>query len=218
MALLTLHNFNSYTMLFNHEELAKPIAMVNDIILKIMKSRNSVFIYKSFFLFDNATFVHSVNVSLLTLLMAREMGYKEKSLKEIAWGAFLHDLGKLMVPECILNKPGKLTKNEYELIKKHPEYGMKLIEPLGLSVNICMAIAQHHERWEGTGYPLGLKGKEIHPLAQIVAVADTFDALISDRPYRKGMPVEKAIEIVRAGKGTDFSPKVVDQLLKLLAM
>lgn len=218
VALLTLHNFNSYTMLFRHEELIKPIALVNDMILKIMKSTNSLIICKRFCLFDNATFVHSVNVSLLTILIAREMGYKEKCVREIAWGAFLHDFGKLMVPDSILNKPGKLTKNEYDLIKKHPEYGMKLIEPLRLSVNIRMAIAQHHERWDGTGYPLGLKGEEIHPHAQIVAVADTFDALISDRPYRKGMALDQAIEIIEEGKGKDFSPKIAEHLLKLLAL
>lgn len=218
MALLTLLNFSSYKTIFNQEKLIKPIVIVNDVVSRIRKYPNFIFLFKRLCKYDDITFIHSVNVSFLTVLIAQEMGYGEKCLKEIAWGAFLHDLGKLNVPKNILNKPGKLTDDEYRLIKKHPEYGMELIEPFNFFVNIQMAVVQHHERWGGIGYPLGLREEEIHPYAQIVAVADVFDALISDRPYRKGMEVYQAAEIIKLGKGKDFSPRVVDHLLKLLVM
>lgn len=205
-------------MFFSQEKLSMPIALVNEMILKIIKSPNLIFLYERFRKYDHITFVHSLNVSLLSILLAQDMEYQGKFLSEIAWGALLHDLGKLNVPKSILNKPERLSLEEYNLIKKHPEYGMELVEPFDLSVNIQMVIAQHHERWGGTGYPLGLKAQEIHPHAQIVAVADTFDALISDRPYRNGIEFDQAIEIIKAGKRKNFSPRVVDHLLKLLVL
>lgn len=212
---VSLINLNFNITISWHEELLNAIALVNDMILEIKRPFRSELPCNRFRIYDKETFIHSANVSLLTILIARKMGYQGQSLREIARGALLHDLGKLRVPKRILNKPGKLTEEEYNWVKKHPLYGMELIRAFHLPKTIQQSILQHHERWNGTGYPLGLKADQIHPNAQIVAVADVLAALTADRPYRKGMGAKRAVEIIEDGKGKDFSPIVVDQVLKV---
>ncbi|WP_425807137.1 HD-GYP domain-containing protein [Desulfitobacterium sp. Sab5] len=212
---IIIHNLNFNPMLLWHEKLINAVTIVNGIISEIKKPQKARLPWYRFWIYDQETLIHSANVSLLTILIAREMGYQGKNLEEVALGALLHDLGKLEVPKSILNKPGKLTEDEYEVIKKHPQYGMELIKPFCLSKMIQQPIIQHHERWNGKGYPHGLKKEEIHPNAQIVAVADVLAALIEDRSYRQGMGVMGAMEIIAAGKAKEFSPIIVDQLLKV---
>lgn len=216
MAEIGIQNLNFNTMFLWHEELINAITIVNNMMLEIKKPEKVNLPLSKFHIYDRETFMHSANVSLLTILIARKIGYQGNHLGEIARGAFLHDIGKLKVPKHILNKPGRLTENEYERIKKHPELGMKLVKPFCLPEATLKPIIQHHERWNGTGYPLGLKEGEIHPNAQIVAVADVFAALIADRSYRQALGIKRAIEIIIEGKGKDFSPIIVDGLLKVV--
>ena len=124
-----------------------------------------------------------------------------------------HDIGKIEIPDFILNKPSKLTAEEFEVIKRHPEAGEEILKNVRFLQEVAQIVKQHQERWDGKGYPLGLKGEGIHLYARIVALADAFDAMTSDRVYRKAMSLEEAIEEIRRNKGTQFDPMVVDAFL-----
>jgi HD-GYP domain-containing protein (c-di-GMP phosphodiesterase class II) len=129
----------------------------------------------------------------------------------------LHDIGKVGIPSKILDKRSKLTKEEYKLIKSHPLSGAKIIEPVTTFKEIKPIIAQHHERYDGKGYPEGLIGETIHLGARILAVADVYDALGSDRPYRNGLTIDTLVGFMKNEFGKSFDPKVVKALLKILA-
>ena len=160
--------------------------------------------------YDNFTYIHSINVALLAVVIGMHMGYAQEALHNLALGALLHDWGKLSVPSEILNKPSGLTLYEFDLIKQHPICGERMLL-LGskLPAEVVKAVRQHHERWDGQGYPDGLKGEGIHRNAQIVALADVFDALTEDRPYRRALPPYHALEMIFSGINKNFSPDVV---------
>ena len=128
----------------------------------------------------------------------------------------LHDLGKIGIPDDILHKNGKLTKEEYEIIKKHPHIGTEIMRPIHFLGELIPAILYHHERFDGLGYSAGLKGKEIPLGARIVAIADVYQALVSDRPYRKAYSKEEALGIIREGAGTQFDPAIVETFLAIV--
>lgn len=158
---------------------------------------------------DNYTYIHSVNVAIIATLIGAQLGYPGKSIHNLCLGALLHDIGKLMIPASILQKPAGLTPDEFEIVKQHPIHGYEMLRGGGFPSEILFAIRQHHERWNGQGYPDRLIKRGIHPFAQIVAIADVFDALTADRPYRKGFPPYHALEMVIAGSATDFAPDMV---------
>ncbi len=140
----------------------------------------------------------------------------EEYIGDVFKSAPLHDIGKIKIPDSILNKPGKLTPEEFDIMKKHSEYGGEVIDELieSLTEASYLEIARdialyHHERWDGSGYPKGLKGEEIPLSARIMAVADVFDALVSERVYKKAFSFEKAMEIIREESGTHFDPRIV---------
>lgn len=159
---------------------------------------------------------HSERVTEYALLIARELGFSEKDQADLHRAGLLHDLGKLSIPSEILNKPGKLSDDEYRLIKGHPAEGERIIEPIVAFAGIGNIIRQHHERWDGKGYPDGLSGEQIHPAARLMAVADVYDALYSERPYREGWPQEKVLNFLREESGKMFEPVIVEAFLKLL--
>lgn len=164
---------------------------------------------------DKETEGHTQRVTVLTQRLARFMGVSDDDLVHITRGALLHDIGKLAIPDSILLKPGALTEAERELIKQHPKFAydmLKRIEFLLPAIDIPYC---HHEKWDGTGYPRGLKGEEIPFAARIFPVVDVWDALTSDRPYRKGLPVEEVKERIRADAGRHFDPRVVDAFLAM---
>lgn len=168
---------------------------------------------------DDYTFGHSVNVGVLAVLTGIALGYSRKQLQELAIGCLLHDLGKMSVPLDILNKPGTFTEQEMETMKTHSEAGFDILRknpgvPL-LSAHIAF---QHHERFNGTGYPRGLKGQEIHEYSRIAAVADAYDALTSDRPYRKGMLPHEAYEIMIASAGEIFEESLLQKFFEHVAL
>lgn len=159
--------------------------------------------------YDGYTYMHSINVALLAYVIGTASGYEGEKLRRLVMGALLHDVGKLGIPLDIINKPGALSEDEFRVIQTHPLRGAHRSSELFLPENVLSTILQHHERWNGRGYPEGLLEEEIHPFAQIVAVADVFDALIADRPYRSGLPPYHAIEILLQGSGQNFSPEVL---------
>jgi putative nucleotidyltransferase with HDIG domain len=156
---------------------------------------------------------HSERVTALALRIAHVMGLPAKDLQIVNRGGLLHDIGKIGTPPAILDKPGKLEAWENEIMQNHVKVGIRILEPIDCFRDMLCVIAQHHERFDGSGYPAGLAGEQISLHARIVAVADAFDALTSDRPYRKGVPQEKAIEILKENSGTQFDPKVIEALI-----
>ncbi|MDH4263692.1 MAG: HD domain-containing protein [Spirochaetia bacterium] len=158
---------------------------------------------------------HSVNVTRLALQIGEKMALSKKELKNLELGALLHDIGKLGTYESILNKPGKLTDEEYSKIKEHPEKGAEILSPITQLKNIIPAIRHHHEFYNGKGYPTGLKGNEIPQIARIVCVADSVDAMSFDRPYRKAMPREEIINELKTQSGKQFDPDIVDIFLQI---
>jgi len=137
--------------------------------------------------------------------------------EEVAYGYMLHDVGKIGVPDEILNKPGPLDLQEREVMRRHPEMGMKIIEPVGFSKATADVILNHHERWDGTGYPHRLSSEEIPLSARVFAVADAFDAMTSNRPYRPAMPRDDALGFIRESSGSAYDPDIVDEFIDLTA-
>lgn len=158
---------------------------------------------------------HSERVSVLAGRIGRQMGYSEEQVNLLTRGGLLHDIGKIGIPMAILDKPGKLTGDEYNTIKTHPLIGEQILNPIEAYRNILPMIAQHHERYDGTGYPAGLVGKDMDPLARILMVADVYDALVSSRPYREGWVLDNARNHIIEGVGTAFDPDVVEAFLEL---
>lgn len=151
------------------------------------------------------TFYHMVNVSVLSVMAGISLGYNELKLRDLGVGALLHDLGKVKVDENIYNKPEKLTAEEFEQVKQHAEFGFDMVRNMDTVNVLCAHVAyQHHERFDGQGYPRGLKGKDIHDFARIVAIADVYDSLTADRPYRKALPPYYAVEYLVAMGGSQF--------------
>ncbi len=158
---------------------------------------------------------HSERVSVLAGRIGRHKGYSQEQVDLLIRGGLLHDIGKIGIPMAILDKPGKLTGDEYNMIKTHPLIGEQILDPIEAYRNILPMIAQHHERYDGTGYPAGLAGKDIDPLARILMVADVYDALVSSRPYREGWVLNNARNHIIEGAGTAFDPDVVEAFLEL---
>lgn len=165
---------------------------------------------------DPYTSNHSQRVARLAVWLARELELSEAEVERVRIGALLHDLGKIGVSNEIIRKPGKLTLEEYRSIMKHSEVGADIIEPLEILGDSAAMVRHHHEHWDGSGYPDGLAGRAIPLGARIILVADAFDALTTDRPYRKGTSPEKALEVVRANAGVQFDPDVVRALERIV--
>ncbi len=159
---------------------------------------------------------HSERVTSYAVAIAQEMGMDEKGIEDIRIAGLLHDIGKIGTYDVLLDKPGRLTEEEYEIVKRHPEKGVELLYPIKHLRHILPWIRHHHERWDGKGYPDGLKGQEIPLQARILAVADTFDSMTAERPYRQTPGREKAVEELRRCSGTQFDPDVVDAFLRVL--
>ena len=164
---------------------------------------------------DKETEGHTQRVTVLTERLARTMGVGDADLVHIRRGALLHDIGKMAIPDSILLKPGKLTDEERELIKKHPVYAYEMLSPIEFLRPAIDIPHYHHEKWDGTGYPDGLSGENIPLPARIFPVIDVWDALTSDRPYREGLPPEEVRERIKADAGKHFDPKVVEAFMQM---
>lgn len=167
---------------------------------------------------DYQTFTHSANVAYYCVMLAQECGITAKDeLCRMAMGAMLHDLGKREVPDSILTKPGPLTDDEFRIVKAHPTIGLRLLgKRADLSFAQLMMVYQHHERLDGSGYPVRSSGSEIHPWARICAVADVFEALFSDRPYRAGLEMDAVLRIMDQQAGTHLDGEVYERWKTLM--
>ncbi|MGM0442369.1 MAG: HD domain-containing phosphohydrolase [Elusimicrobiota bacterium] len=165
---------------------------------------------------DPYTSGHSDRVGKYSKKIALKVGFSEEKAEDLYWAGLLHDIGKIAVPLSILTKPGKLTDDEYEKVKEHPEISHKICKDLRTLKKVLPAIKYHHERWDGKGYPAGLSGKDIPVEARIMSVADAFDAMTSDRSYRDAMTRKKAIDIMKSEKGKQFQGSIVDTLIEIL--
>jgi len=163
---------------------------------------------------DNYTLGHSARVATLSLRVGRRLGLKENELKDLEMACFLHDIGKIRIPDQVLNKPAPLEEEEARLIRQHPEKGAEILD-LAESLRKYVPVVRHHHEWyDGSGYPGGLKGEEIPLYAQVVAIADCYDAMTTSRPYRPGRSPEEAITEIRAFRGRQFAPLLADLFIE----
>ncbi|MCF6092428.1 HD domain-containing protein [Microaerobacter geothermalis] len=164
---------------------------------------------------DSETEGHSERVVAYSMAIADALHLSEGERTKLRWGALLHDIGKIGIPDAILLKPGKLTKEEWEIMKKHPEIGFDMIKGIEFLEGATDVVLYHHERIDGKGYPMGLKGNDIPLAARIFAIADAFDAITSERPYKRALPVEHAIEVIKECSGSQFCPSCVNGFLTI---
>jgi len=159
---------------------------------------------------DSETHGHSERVVSYSLRLGREYGLNSEQMKSLEFGSLLHDIGKIGVPDSILRKPAKLTEEEWVRMREHPVHGQQILRGIEFLQGAARVVAQHHEQWDGSGYPLGLRGEEIDVCARIFSVADAFDAITSDRVYRRGKSYEAAAQELDDWAGRQFDPKIVE--------
>jgi len=160
-----------------------------------------------------ATYFHSVRVSRLSKSVGRAFGFDDARLKQLCYAAVLHDSGKILVPEAVLNRPRKPTPTELFILHKHPSFGALLATYFNLPAELRIRTQHHHERWDGNGYPHKLGGEDIPLMARIVQVADSYDAMVADRPYRKALGHDEAAKELRRHEGKQFDPRVIEAFL-----
>ena len=158
---------------------------------------------------DNYHFHHSINVCLLAMSIGRYYEFNRDQLEELGIAAILHDIGKIKIPHYIWTMPGKPNKDEWALIKRHPLLGYEKVQGLGMSNDACMGILHHHERLDGSGYPFGLKGDDIHLYGKIIAIADVFDAMRSKRSYKEMSSRDEAFDFLIHSTGSHFDPELM---------
>ena len=191
-----------------------PLFMIRYMFQLYMKAKESYYdtinvLIKSLEAKDAYTAGHSKSVERLSVILSRELGLSESHIGSVRIAALLHDVGKIGVKEEVLNKPGKLTDKEFSVIKDHPQKGYEILKDVPALKHACLWVKYHHEWYDGSGYPDGIKGEEIPLEAQILSLADVFDALVSDRPYRKAFTKDEAYKIIIGNEGTQFGPKVI---------
>jgi putative nucleotidyltransferase with HDIG domain len=164
---------------------------------------------------DRETEGHSMRVSRLACLLGERLGLNNEQLKALERGALLHDIGKIGISDTILHKPGKLTEDEWRIMHLHPDIGARIVERIPFSQESMAVVRYHHERWNGSGYPLGIKGKDIPIHARIFAVVDVFDALTSNRSYRKRSTPDEALQYLREHSEVLFDEEIVEALAQL---
>lgn len=165
---------------------------------------------------NRETACHSLRVALYTVMFAEYLDFSPGSVVRMAKGALLHDIGKFAIPDQVLNKPGSLTVEERAIIQTHVTSGLAVVAQSAVLAEAAPIVAAHHERYDGGGYPMGLSGVDIPCEARLFALADVFDALTSDRPYRSALSVEEALDVMLADRGTHFEPTMLDRFIELV--
>ncbi|MEA3490097.1 MAG: HD domain-containing protein [Candidatus Omnitrophota bacterium] len=173
-------------------------------------------LFASSMISEPSTAEHAARVMLFSVLLAEEMKLGRERVERLKVASLLHDLGKLLVDEKILSKKGKLTRREFEEIKKHPHWGAEVVKLVSLLHDIVPIMVNHHENYDGSGYPRGIKGKKIPLEARILSVADIYEALTADRPYRRGFSRKDAITIMEGEKGRKLDPEITDVFFKMI--
>lgn len=165
---------------------------------------------------DTYTEGHLRRLSSYSEQLALAAGLGPAEVKAIRFGGLLHDIGKISIDDAILGKRGPLTEDEYAQIRQHPEYGARIIGPMRFAADVGPIILHHHERWDGSGYPHGLRGEQIPIGARIVAIVDAYDAMMTDRPYRRSLGLDETLRRLRAGRGGEWDPALLDLFLSLV--
>jgi putative two-component system response regulator len=178
--------------------------------LKIAYKSSLLALAQAIELRDHYTHKHVIRLNAYSNAMGKELDWAEARLEALEYGAILHDIGKLDVPKVILTKREPLTKKDWEEMRKHPEYGVHMIETIDYLAPALPIVLHHHEAWNGSGYPCGLSGEDIPEEARLLAVVDSFDAMTSDRPYRAAIGATRAYEEIKSRVGTQFDPKMVE--------
>lgn len=192
---------------------------VHDIVSELINNKNAIVNLVDVRSFDDYTYAHSVNVCILAILTGIALNQSKAVLYHLGMGALLHDMGKMHVPLEILNKPGKLSEEEFSIMKQHSTFSyQKLTQQKGISSLSARIAYEHHERYDGTGYPNGLKNDQIHFLSQITGMVDMFDAITADRVYRKAFPVHEACEMIAAAGDYYFDHKLILPFLNNIAI
>jgi len=209
----------SQTSLTSKQDYGRRVSLlVEDIIEELLSRKDSLINVIDLKDYDNYTYAHSVNVTVLSVVTGISLGLEYSRLKSLGMGALLHDVGKIFVPLEVLNKSGKLTTEEFAQIKKHPEQGFfKVKEDDILDAPARAVILQHHEKIDGSGYPGNRRGKDIHELAKIVAIADVYDALTSDRPYRTRWAPAQGLEYIYSIAGSHLEVDIVAKFVRNIA-
>lgn len=185
-------------------------AVFEDLLSELRGNKQGMIMFSHIYMWDHYLYHHSLNVAMLTLAMSVRQGYTKSQLMEIAIGGLLHDIGKTLIPKTVLDKPGRLNKDEFTLVQKHTEYGFEILRKQDFVPLLAAHCAyQHHERLNGTGYPRNLKGDEIHPYGKMMAVADVYDAMTSHRVYRDALLPHEALDIISQGTGHLFDETYV---------
>lgn len=191
---------------------------IRDIVEELLLNRNMMINMIDLRCFDNYTYFHSVNVAVLSIVLGISLGLQKDMLIRLGLGAIMHDIGKVFIDKEILNKPGKLTAEEYNIIKTHSERGYEYIrERFSLPAMSSRAVLEHHEKYDGSGYPYGKQKDEISVFSRIIAVSDVYDALSSERQYRPAVNPSESMEYIMCGSGSLFDPIIVDLFLRKIA-
>lgn len=198
----------------------KPVRnVVGKIVEELLSCQDAIINLQDIKTVDNYTFAHSANVCVLSAVTGISMGYDASKLKELCLGALLHDIGKTKIPNEILNKPGPLSPEEYDIIKNHARYGYELLkENMEVSTYASYIALTHHEQYNGEGYPLGLKGNAIHEFTRIVSVADVYDAMTSNRVYRKRVNISEVVEYMISMGNHLFDYDIVRKMIEHISV
>lgn len=195
------------------------VEIVSKIIDELMENDEIVISLGHLRSVDDYTFEHSVNVCVLSLLIGISIGYEKKDLMDLGMGAILHDIGKMLIPQDIINKPGPLTPKEYEVVKKHTTYGFQIIKNnKNISQLSADIVLYHHERIDGLGYPRGKKGNELNVFAKIVAICDVYDALTSNRVYKKKIEPFNALTYIKRMTNIQFDSEIVNKFINCIGI
>ncbi|MCG6200880.1 HD-GYP domain-containing protein [Psychromonas antarctica] len=198
-----------------HVELEKVTPVINKMSVSILRNPNALLGLSRIRLMDKYTFEHSVGFSVLMMVFAKSMGLSLTVIKQVGMGGLLHDIGKTLTPSHILNKPGKLTEQEFVVMKKHVVGSRIILEKSqGFSKIAMEIVAQHHEKFDGKGYPLGLKGEQISLYGQMAAIVDVYDALTADRCYHKGSEPSEVLRLMLKWRGSHFNPELVNKFIQ----
>ncbi|KDR95414.1 HD-GYP domain, c-di-GMP phosphodiesterase class II (or its inactivated variant) [Peptoclostridium litorale DSM 5388] len=209
-------NKNMFVSSESYFNVRKLICQIMD---NLQKNEDSLFNMVETLSTDLATYTHLVNVAILALLTGRALGLPEKQIADLGTGALMHDIGIVNIPHGILNKAGKLTDEEYKMIKKHPVHGYDMVKSnQSISAIAKMIILMHHERLDGSGYPLGITGEKIHKCIRIVSICDAFEAMVSDRVYREKMPIYKALEMLTSMTTTQLDLEIYKKFVENIAI
>ena len=193
--------------------------LVSDFIDSIFRNDSAAAAISKLKAFDEYTYTHCINVSILAVILGKKLGYSREKLENIGMAGMFHDVGKAVISSAILNKPGKLTDEEMNIMRTHPLHGYKILkEQPNIPEDVIRGAVEHHEKYDGSGYPRGLKGDQISDIARLLAVVDVYDALTSKRVYKDPMPPGTVLAMMYKWRVTDFHPNIVEQFIKSLGV